>query len=175
MGWLIVMVAFNPKPCYLRNNKTAFFCGKCNEEENNSYDIINIPPKILVLILDRGKEKKSTAEVKFQIDLDLDHLIFYLIILILSDKRIIDKDDNNNIFNTKYKLIGLSNHSGDISSSGNYTAYCLADDGFYYYFSDTFVDKVNEKLYNKKSLIYYLISKLTNIFYKLEDYSNKFN
>ena len=129
---------------YLRNNKTKFFCAKCNEEEeNNSYDIIYAPPKILVLILDRGKGKKFKGEVKFEVDLDLQDLI--------------DKENNNNKFNTKYKLIGVSTHSGDSSSSGHYTACCLADNGFYYYFSDIFVDKVNEKtLYqNEPYLLFY--------------------
>ena len=129
---------------FLKTNKVSFFCGKCNKEEvNNSYDIIYVPPKILVLILDRGKGKKFRGKIDFKVDLDLNNLI--------------DKKENSNIFNSKYKLIGVCTHSGKSSSSGHYTACCLADDGKYYYFSDTFVEKVKEKnLYeNEPYLLFY--------------------
>ena len=75
--------------------------------------------------------------------MDLDHLI--------------DQKENYNTFTTKYKLIGVSTHSGNSCSSGHYTACCLADDGYYYYFSDTFVDRVTiENIYeNEPYLLFY--------------------
>jgi len=128
---------------YLRTSKNSFFCIKCNkEEENVSYDIIYYPPKILVLILVRGKGKYR-GKVKFKSDLDLDHLI--------------DKKENYNTFTTKYKLIGMSTHSGNSCYRGHYSACCLADDGYYYYFSDTFVEQVKiENIYeNEPYLLFY--------------------
>ena len=129
---------------YLRTSKNSFFCAKCNkEEENVSFDIIYYPPKILVLILDRGKGKKYRGKIKFESDLDLDHLI--------------DQKENYNTFTTKYKLIGVSTQSENSCSGGHYTACCLADDGYYYYFNDTFVEKVTiENIYeNEPYLLFY--------------------
>ena len=129
---------------YQRNNKTSFFCDKCKQEENNNAEeIIFIPPKILVLILDRGHGKKYRGKVEFTKDLDLRDLI--------------DKDFKGYKGNSKYKLIGVSTHSGSSSSSGHCTACCLADDKKYYYFSDTFVSEVNKKtLYeNEPYLLFY--------------------
>ena len=129
---------------YYRSYKTSFFCDKCKvTEENMSNDMIFVPPKVLVLVLDRGHGKTFRGKVNFNINLDLEELI--------------DKKENKNKFSTKYKLIGVSTHAGSSSSSGHYTACCLADNGKYYYFSDTFVDEVNEReIYkNEPYLLFY--------------------
>ena len=129
---------------YNKTYKTSFFCDKCKVlEENNSNDMIFIPPKILVIVLDRGYGKTFKGKIDFKTDIDLEGLI--------------DKEGNNNQFNTKYKLIGVSPHAGRSSSSGHYTACCLSDNGKYYYFSDTFVDEVSKKaIYeNEPYLLFY--------------------
>ena len=127
---------------YDRTYTTSFHCSKCNKTENNSAnDIIYIPPEILVIVLDRGKGKSFKGNVLIDINLDL--------------KCFIDHEKVQN--NTKYKLIGVSTHSGTSSSSGHYTACCLTDNGKYYYFSDTYVHEINEsKLFeNEPYLLFY--------------------
>ena len=129
---------------YNRSYKTSFFCDKCKvTEENITNDKIFVPPKIFVLVLDRGHGKTFRGKVSFKTDLDLEGLI--------------DKEENKNTFNTKYRLIGVSTHSGRSSSSGHYTACCLTDDEKYYYFSDTYVNeaKENEIYENEPYLLFY--------------------
>ena len=89
------------------------------------------------------KSNNLNLNIDFNINLDLEGLI--------------DKKENKNKFSTKYKLIGVSTHAGSSSSSGHYTACCLADNGKYYYFSDTFVNEVNERtIYdNEPYLLFY--------------------
>jgi ubiquitin C-terminal hydrolase len=91
--------------------------------------------------LDRGHGKVFQDDVEIYKYLDLRNII----------------DEKNYKYSSLYKLISISTHSGSSSASGHYTACCLADDGFYYYFSDIFVDKVNEKtLYqNEPYLLFY--------------------
>ena len=127
---------------YDRTYTTSFHCSKCNKTENNSAnDIIYIPPEILVIVLDRGKGKSFKGNVLIDINLDL--------------KCFIDNEKEKN--NSKYKLIGVSTHSGTSSSSRNYTACCLTDNGKYYYFSDTYVHEISEsKLFeNEPYLLFY--------------------
>ena len=128
-----------------RNYKTSFYCSKCKTNENNlSVEKIYKPPKILVLILDRGKGKKFKGKVNFTIDLDLLNYI--------------DMDENDGEFSTKYKLISVLTHSGVSSASGgHYTACCLTDNGSYYYFSDTFVKEIQEEILfrNEPYLLFY--------------------
>ena len=66
-----------------------------------------------------------------------------------------DEKDYKNC--SKYELISVSTHSGTSSSSGHYTACCLIDNGDYYYFSDTYVQKVDKnKIYeNEPYLLFY--------------------
>ena len=126
-----------------RTYKTSFYCSICKKEENNNTnDMIFEPPKILVLILDRGKGKRFKGKVTFEDELDI--------------KDYIDKD--NYKINSKYKLIGVSTHSGTSSSSGHYTACCLTDNGDYYYFSDTYCHKIkdmNKLNENEPYLLFY--------------------
>ena len=119
-----------------RRYETSFYCSECQKIESNmSEDRIYRPPEILVLILDRGKGKKFKGNVTFGIDLNIDYLI--------------DEENYKNKYNSKYKLIGVSTHSGTSSASGHYTACCLTDNGKYYYFSDTYVQEVSEnEIYN---------------------------
>ena len=130
---------------YIRGkNNSSFYCSLCqNKHTNYSEDKIYKPPEILTIILDRGKGKKFREKVEFGKEINL--------------KEYIDNDDNKNE-DYMYKLICICTHSGDSSSSGHYTAYCLNDNGKYYYFSDTYVKEItNEKdLYqNEPYLLFY--------------------
>jgi uncharacterized UBP type Zn finger protein len=114
---------------FTREYNTEFFCSNCKKiEKNCAKEFIYEPPKILVLILDRGHGKKFIGLVKFEKELDIKYYI----------------DSQNNQYNTKYDLIGIINHLGKSSSSGHYTACCLTDNEKYYYFSDINVTQVNE-------------------------------
>ena len=124
-----------------KNNNTSFYCSQCNGIEINvSKEKIYKPPKILVLILDRGHGKTFKGEVNFKTNLDLYNYL-----------------DEKDKYYTEYNLIGVSTHSGTSSSSGHYTACCLTDNGEYYYFSDTHVEPINENVIyeNEPYLLFY--------------------
>ena len=132
-----------------KKSNTSFYCSKCEQTEiNSSEEKIFRLPKILVLILDRGKGKKYKGKVDFQINIDLQNYI--------------DRNENNYEFSTKYKLISALTHSGLSSpSGGHYTASCLTDNGKYYYFSDTYVKEITEQ--------YLFINEPYLLFYERED------
>ena len=120
---------------YSRKYKNSFDCQNCfRREENLSYDIIFLPPKVMVLILDRGKEKRFRGNVTFQYHLDINDLI--------------DINENKNKFNTKYILLGALMCSGD-NYTGHYEAFCLNENGKYYHFKDKYVQQINEITLNK--------------------------
>ena len=130
---------------YIRGkNNSSFYCSLCEKNHTNySEDKIYKPPEILTIILDRGKGKKFREKVEIGKEINL--------------KEYIDNEDNENE-DYIYKLICICTHSGDSSSSGHYTAYCLNDNGKYYYFSDTDVKEItNEKdIYqNEPYLLFY--------------------
>ena len=115
-----------------RRYNTFFYCSRCQRIENNiSEDKLYRPPKILVLILDRGKGKSFKGNVSFNASLDITNFVE-------------EKDENSSF---KYTLISFITHTGPSSLSGHYTAYCLTDNGKYYYFNDEYVDEINGKLY----------------------------
>ena len=116
---------------YRRKYKTSFHCSLCQKIENNiSEDKIYSPPKILIVILDRGKGKSFKGNISFGNDLDLKEYI----------------DEENYTYNSKYKLISLITHSGSSSASGHYTACCLTDNGKNYYFNDQNADEIDNLL-----------------------------
>ena len=106
---------------YLRSqNKNSFFCNNCKEiEEGNCNEGIYRPPKILVLILDRGHGKIFDVKIRFKEYLDLKNII---------------KEENYE-YSSCYQLICVLNSKANYSS-GIYTACCLTDNNSYYYFSD---------------------------------------
>ena len=135
--------------------KTSFYCHLCEIiQENKCQNKIYRPPEILVIILDRGKGKIFEEQVDFKTKIDLGELT--------------EIDEYGYKYNTSYKLIGISTHSGDSSSKGHYTAYCLNDKNEYYYFSDDYVEKIdNEKeLYDDQPYL---------LFYQREENDNDQN
>lgn len=105
-------------------------CDKCKENYILT-EKIYIPPKILVIILDRGKNKKYNINVNFDETIDLNNYI--------------DKDNNNNKYLSSYKLIGIVSHFGKCGNYGHYKAICLCDDNNYYQFNDTISTKLKKK------------------------------
>ena len=136
--------------------KTSFYCGLCEKiQENKCQNKIYRPPEILVIILDRGKGKKFEEKVDFETKINLTELT--------------EIDENDYKYNTSYKLIGISTHSGDSSAKGHYTACCLNDkDDYYYYFSDDYVKKIDDEneLYDDEPYL---------LFYQREEDDNNQN
>ena len=126
-----------------RTVSSTFFCNICKTNEyNKSFETIFSPPKILVLIIDRGKNQKF--KLNFDINLDLD---FY-----------IDKIGNPFQLNTKYRLFGVITYSdNNISQNRNFTAYDLNDDGRVYRFNDINIKEIRKDEINENSpyLLFY--------------------
>ena len=106
-------------------------CEKCNKKDLYHQKSILFAklPKILIFSIQRynyfsfGKSNKS---IEFYDEIDL--------------KNFIDNDlENNN--NTKYKLFGISNHSGTLDF-GHYYSYTKVNDNWYE-FNDSYVSKKN--------------------------------
>ena len=114
-------------------NKSETFdkCQKC-EEKYMLVEKIFRSPKYLIIILDRGYNKKCDKKVIFDEEIDLINYI----------------DDEAYEWHTKYKLTGVCTHHGRSGNSGHYTSICLCDDNNYYYFSDSY----SRPLKNKEEL-----------------------
>ena len=129
---------------YYKPKKSEFYCPQCKKVHlMDSEEKLYRPPKILAILLDRGRGK--TFKEKF---------IFKSEVLDLSDYI---GERNYEFDNCLYYLIGISTYRGSSSSGGQYTACCLADDNKYYYFSDTFVKEIKlDELYeNEPYLLFY--------------------
>ena len=128
---------------YREKLDSEFNCSKCKVvHKGKEYEKIYRPPKIMIIILDRGHGKIFKGDVEINKYLDL--------------KNIIDEDEYE--YSSLYKLICVSNHSGESSSTrGHYTASCLADNNKYYYFSDTYVKEIDENniINNEPYLLFY--------------------
>jgi hypothetical protein len=98
-------------------------CPECKTKISLSEKIYKIP-KILIIILDRGKNKRYKKSVEFDEEIDLTNYI--------------DEDENKNNSNM-FKLIGVSSHIGNSGLNGHYISYCLCDDNNYYCFNDSYV------------------------------------
>ena len=148
---------------YREQLNTEFYCSECKSvHKGKAYEKIYRPPKILLIILDRGHGKTFKGKVEMNKYLDL--------------KKIIDEEDYK--YSCLYRLIGVSTHSGTSSSSGHYTACCLADNNKYYHFNDTYAHKINEnKLFdNEPYLLFYEqinINKKNNNNYEINKIKNE--
>ena len=112
-----------------QKENSTFYCNRCGITHNgDEYQTIYRPPKILVLILDRGHGKTFQGEVEINKQLILKDII----------------DEENYKYSSIYELICVSTHEGDNSSKGHYTSCCLTDNKKYYYFSDTHVKEIKE-------------------------------
>ena len=114
---------------YREQKNSSFYCYKCEKvHKGNAHEKIYRPPKILIIILDRGHGKTFKGEVDIHKYIGLKYYI----------------DEENSDYCYSYELIGVSTHEGESSSRGHYTARCLTDQKKYYYFSDYFVKEINE-------------------------------
>lgn len=110
------------------NNDLYEMCDKC-EKHYILTEKIYRGPKILIIILDRGKNKKFNINVNFDETIDLNNYI----------------DEENYKYSTNYKLIGVCSHFGSCGNCGHYKSICLCDDNNYYLFDDSFSDLLKKK------------------------------
>ena len=126
-----------------KQENSSFYCHYCKKTHiGKAFEIIYRPPKILVIILDRGHGKTFKGNIDIKKSLNLEPFIA----------------EKNYEYSTKYELICVSSHRGESSSSGHYTASCLGDNHKYYYFSDTKVYEINEDNFisDEPYLLFYL-------------------
>ena len=130
---------------YFKPRRSEFFCPKCKKVHMaESKDSFYRPPKVLAIVLDRGKGK--SFKDKFEFNSEILELEDYI------------NEKNYKYEDTLYQLFGVASHSGSSSASGHYTACCLSENGDYYYFSDSIVRKItlNELYENDPYLLFYL-------------------
>ena len=72
---------------------------------------------------------------------------------IIDLKPFCDYDLFNGEINTKYKLFGISNHSGTINF-GHYYSYTKVDD-IWYEFNDSFVKQINLNLMSRAAYFFF--------------------
>ena len=134
---------------YIRKQeKSSFYCNYCKKTHiGDAYERIYRPPKIFVIILDRGHGKTFNGKVEIKKYLDLKPFIH----------------ENNYKYSTLYELICISSHRGKSSSSGHYTSCCKTDNNKYYYFSDTYVKEIKEEnlIQDEPYLLFYKQTNLT--------------
>lgn len=109
-------------------------CSKCNENYVLREKIFR-SPKILIILLDRGPNKKYDKTIEFYKYIDLNKYIKH----------------NKYEYSKKYQLIGVSTHLGSCGDFGHYISFCLCDDNEYYCFNDKNVAKV---VWNSKAKQY---------------------
>ena len=112
--------------------KNEFYCSKCEcTHINSSQDKIVALPKILTLVLNRGKGKQYYDKVKFYEKINIQKYV---------DNTFIETKDRK----YNYKLIGVSTHSGVSSgTAGHYIAYCYREnENKYFCFNDINVNPV---------------------------------
>ena len=111
-------------------NNNQFHCDKCQQIIlGESSEKIFYPPKILTIILNRGKKKAFRGKVEFEQILDISDYID-------SHNKNLDE------ISPYYRLICSCNHSGDSSPSGHYTATCFnKETNFYYFYNDMIVEQ----------------------------------
>ena len=124
------------KCSYKNKEKTKEKCyaNDCNEKMY-SYEKIYENPKILIIILDRGYNKKFDKKVNFDFTIDISEYI--------------DKTRKIKISNI-YELIGVTTHRGSTGKYGHYISICLGDNNSYYYFNDYFVTTIDENSLKKQ-------------------------
>ena len=147
---------------FRKQENSSFYCHYCKTTHIGvAYEKIYRPPKILVIILDRGHGKKFKGKIEIKKSLDLQPFIV--------------EENYENKYSTNYELICVSSHRGTSSSKGHYTASCLTDNNKYYYFSDiNVIEIIEENLFRDEP---YLLFYLRKDFYKddVTDINRRYN
>ena len=113
----------------LMTGDNMMFCNKCQQLANSSYTTkIYYTPKILILILNRGKGNE------FKIKINFDKII--------SIGQYVEQKEEEEL---KYELYGVLTHLGTSDMSGHFVSFCYSIiDKIWYKFNDAFVEPVND-------------------------------
>ena len=110
----------------IMSGDNSMYCNYCKRNNNCSmWTNLATGPKILILLLNRGKGIEFNIKINFFEELNLYNYIQY----------------NNTGF--KYKLIGVITHIGESGMGGHFIAYCFDPiSNLWYKYNDSFVDEV---------------------------------
>ena len=125
----------NLKDCFKDNEneeilsgENKIYCNNCNKySDARTKNDIYKAPKVLILILNRGKGNSFKCDVDFEKELDISSFV-----------------SNPNNSPTKYNLIGVICHLGESSMNGHFLAYCKHFDDNWYLFNDGIVTSEGE-------------------------------
>ena len=106
-------------------NENQKYCNYCEQMANaKALCTLTKNPKILILLLSRGKGNQFNIKLEFNTELDISKFV------------------NRNDRSKKYKLIGVITILGERGTSGHYIAHCLSPiDGEWYTYNDDIVNK----------------------------------
>jgi len=116
------------KKINIMSGENSMYCNFCKGNTTASmYTNLVSGPKILILILNRGKGIEFDVKIKFYEEINL--------------YKYIDKKDTGH----KYKLLGVITHIGESSMSGHFIAYCRDFiNNKWYKYNDAIVSEVND-------------------------------
>ena len=118
---------YDKKISYM-TGENSMYCNYCKQNSNSSMQTVLVTgPKILILLLNRGKGIQFDVKINFVEYLDLSNYI---------------QDFNSGV---KYKLIGVITHMGESGMSGHFIAYCRDPiSGSWHKYNDAIVTQVND-------------------------------
>jgi ubiquitin C-terminal hydrolase len=142
-------------PDYM-TGENQIFCNNCRLLANSKYITkINTCPKIMTIILNRGKGNEFDVNFDFPLSINIKNYVY------LQGQ------------NTEYDLISVLVHIGESGMSGHFFSYCKSNiDGCWYKYNDSIVNKCDENNYEyeiKKNGLPYVL------FYERRDISNRNN
>ena len=139
-----------------KNETERCYRDRCYQNSYLTEKIYQIP-KILIIILDRGPNKKYNKTVEFYEKINLSNYI---------------DEEQKNKHSNEYKLIGVITHFGNSGLYGHYIAICLCDDNNYYLFNDIDVKRINADLSKKENMKYIYKGSAYILFYQKIEKNN---
>ena len=105
------------------------FCNNCQQMSPTSYTTkIYSAPKILILILNRGKGNEFKIKINFE--------------KIISIENYVEQKEEKEL---KYELYAVLTHLGTSDMNGHFIAFCYSIiDNIWYKFNDAFVDPITD-------------------------------
>ena len=121
----------------LLSGSNQIFCNNCHTSSNAmTCTKIDKAPKVLILVLNRGKGNVFECDVNFDEKLNLEKFV-----------------SNNSP--KYYELIGVISHLGESSMKGHFIACCKHFDGNWYMFNDSIVKHTNDKKMGTPYILFY--------------------
>ena len=110
------------------SGENQIYCNNCHKSSDASTKTeIYKSPKVLIIILNRGRGNIFQCDVKFPSFLNIS--------------KFTKKDDSPKF----YDLIGVISHLGESSMEGHFIAFCKHFDGNWFLFNDSIVKNVSEQ------------------------------